>query len=107
MDPVSREYQKYPVTDSPSTTKKFKKKCSFGKKEKEFLGHIVSAGDIKVDGKQIMVIIDWISPKSITSLRGFLGITSYYKIFVRNYAQIVAPLTSLLKRDTFRWDKDA
>ena len=54
-----------------------------------------------------MAITEWSSPKSITSLRGFLGLTCYYRIFVHNYTQIVAPLTSLLKRDAFRWDKDA
>ena len=35
-----------------------------------------------------------------------MGLTVYYRIFVHNYAQIVAPLTSLLKRDAFKWDKD-
>ena len=55
----------------------------------------------------LRAIIEWSSPNSITSLRGFLGLTGYYRIFIRNYAQIVAPLTSLLKRDSFKWDNDA
>ena len=71
------------------------------------MGHIVSANDINFYPKKIMVIIEWSFPKSITSLRLFLGLTGYYRIFVHNYTQIVAPLTSLLKRDAFRWDKDA
>ena len=84
-----------------------KSKCSFGQKHVEFLGHIVSTDDIKVDPKKIMVITEWSSPNSITLLRGFLGLTCYYRIFVCNYTQIVSPLTSLLKRDAFRWGKDA
>ena len=54
-----------------------------------------------------MAITEWLSPKSITSLRGFFGLTGYYRRFVHNYAQIVALLISLSKRDAFRWDKDA
>ena len=69
-----------------------KSKCSFRKKEIEFLGHIVSADGIKVDPKKIRAITEWSSPKSITSLRGFLGLTGYCRILAHSYAQIVAPL---------------
>ena len=60
-----------------------------------------------VDPKKIVAITEWPSPKSITSLRGFIGLPGYYRRFVRNYAQIVAPLTSLLKKDAFKWDQKA
>ena len=46
-------------------------KCSFRKKEIEFLGHIVSTDNIKVDLKKIMEIIEWPPLKSITLLRVF------------------------------------
>eukprot|EP01018_Ginkgo_biloba_P011881 Gb_17315 [translate_table: standard] len=79
-------------------------KCEFGKGELE--GHIISGG-VKVDPKKIQSILDWSVPKSITSLRGFLGLTGYYRKFVRNYVRIAAPLTELLKKGSFKWNEEA
>ena len=82
-------------------------KCSFGPKEVEYLVHIVSHEGVKVDPKKIKAIMEWPILTIIKKLRGFLGLTGYYRRFVKNYGRIVAPLTTLLKKDSFHWNEYA
>jgi hypothetical protein len=56
-----------------------------------------------VDPKKIESMQDWPHPKTLKSLRGFLGLTGYYRKFIKNYRKIAAPLTALLKKNSFTW----
>jgi hypothetical protein len=50
---------------------------------------------------------EWPIPKTLKKLRGFLGLIGYYHNFFNNYGQIVAPLTTLLKKEAFSWTEEA
>jgi hypothetical protein len=82
-------------------------KCSFGKEEVEYLGHVISQEGVKVDPEKIKAITEWPKPKNISKLRGFLGLTGYYRIFIKNYAHLTTPFSNLLKKNSFKWDNSA
>ena len=81
-------------------------KCTFGKEEVDYLGHIISKG-VKVVPNKIKAITEWPQPVNISKLRGFLGLTGYYQRYVKNYAHKTAPLTNLLKKNSFQWNDEA
>jgi hypothetical protein len=67
------------------------------------LVHLVGKDGVRVDPKNIEAMQDWPHPKSLKSLHGFLGLTGYYRKFIKNYGNIAAPLTTLLKKNSFNW----
>jgi len=63
----------------------------------EFLGHIIKNGRITVDPRKTETIQNYPIPKTLKELRSFLGLTGYYRKFIRDYAKIVKPLTIHLR----------
>jgi len=56
-----------------------------------------------MDANKVQVVIDWPTPTNLKQLRGFLGLTGYYRRFIKCYATLASPLTDLLKKDNFSW----
>ena len=82
-------------------------KCFFCKKSVEYLGHVVSKHGIQVDQKKVRAAQDLKPPQNVTEVKSFLGLTGYYRRFIRNYAKIAEPLTSLTRttKSEFDWNE--
>ncbi|WMV09405.1 hypothetical protein MTR67_002790 [Solanum verrucosum] len=69
-----------------------------------FLGHVVSKEGVMVDPQNIDVVKNWVRPNSVTEVRSFVGLASYYRRFVNNFASIATHLINLTKKEIpFEW----
>ncbi|XP_047979104.1 uncharacterized protein LOC125221023 [Salvia hispanica] len=78
-------------------------KCIFCSESVDYLGHIIVNGRLQADPSKLEAMVAWPTPSTVKQLRGFLGLTGYYRRFIAHYAMIAAPLTELLKKDSFTW----
>jgi hypothetical protein len=74
------------------------KKCHFAVSQVDFCGHIISANGISTDPTKLDAILKWPQPQTPTELRSFLGLTNYYRRYVRHYATISTPLYAMLSK---------
>lgn len=72
-----------------------------------YLGHTLSGDGVAMDTEKLESVKDWPQPTNLKQLRGFLGLTGYYRKFFKGYANIATPLTDLLKKDSFKWGDTA
>lgn len=82
-------------------------KCWLMQTEITFLGHVVNKEGVATDPEKIRLVQEWPEPKNVKELRGFLGLTGYYRKFVESYSRIAAPLNQLLKKNrSFIWTEE-
>lgn len=80
-------------------------KCALLQREVPFLGHIVSGAGVRPNPDNVAKIMDWPEPTSVTEVRQFLGLCSYYRRFIRNFSVVAKPLTNLTCKDSpLVWD---
>lgn len=79
-------------------------KCIFYATSFEYLGHVVTIDGYKANPKKIEAIKNYPRPENVKKVQRFLGLCAYFRRYVRNFARVAKPLTSLLKKETpFIW----
>ena len=101
LQKVFNQFRQYGFTVHPH-------KCDFARHELKFLGHIWTRDGIKPDASKVEVMQNFPAPTSVTEVRRWLGLSGYYRRFVKDYSKLAHPLTELTKKDTpFEWTAGA
>ncbi|WMV49778.1 hypothetical protein MTR67_043163 [Solanum verrucosum] len=81
-------------------------KCEFLLTSVAFLGHVFSKEGVIVDPQKIEAVKNWVWPRSVTKVKSFVGLASYYRRFVKKFTSIATHLTNLTKKEIpFKWTK--
>jgi hypothetical protein len=79
-------------------------KCEFWLTEAIFLGHVISTGGVSVNLGKVKDVLNWMPLTTTLEIQSFLGLTGYYRRFIKDFSKIAKPMTKLLEKNkAFDW----
>lgn len=75
-------------------------KCKFGVTELKFLGMVVICAGIKPNSSKIEAVVKFSRPKTLREVKIFLGMSSYYRKYIRKFCDIARSLSGLSRKET-------
>ncbi|XWX00660.1 hypothetical protein V2A60_008681 [Cordyceps javanica] len=79
-------------------------KCKFHQSSVQFLGFIITHGEVQMCQDKIIAIKEWPTPTNVRDVRAFTAFVNFYRKFLKGYGDVSRPLTDLTKKDVeFKW----
>ena len=69
------------------------KKCTWGSKVVEFLGHKLGDGKMSIPDRRVRALREYMRPKTKRALRTFLGVVSFHRRYINMLAEHTADLS--------------
>lgn len=82
------------------------KKCQFATRSVKFLGHIIDQSGVRPLPEKLEIIRNWKAPENEKELRQFLGVCTFWRRFVKDFAKVAVPLHNLLNKPEFVWSSE-
>jgi hypothetical protein len=81
-------------------------KCEFEKRKIEYLGVIISEGQVEMDPVKVAGVAEWPAPTTKKEVQQFLGFANFYRRFIQDYSHIARPLFLLTGKTNFIWGEE-
>ena len=78
-------------------------KCEFETSKTQFLGMIIEPGKTEMAPKKVSTVLNWPTPQSKKDLQRFLGLTNYYRRFIKGFVEVARPLHFLTGAVPWKW----
>ena len=86
---------------------KFVTKCKWKMREVEFLGVVTGPKGVEMQKKKVERVLNWPAPRNVKEVQKFLGLTNYYRRFIKDFARIATPLHMLVRKEQkWKWKKE-
>jgi len=77
-------------------------KCMWKVQKIGFLDVVIGPNGIEIEKKKVDRVLSWPEPKNVKDVRKFLGLTNYYRRFIKDFAQVTRPMNMLTRKDV-KW----
>jgi len=74
-------------------------KCKWKVREVEFLGVVIGPRGVEMQKEKVERVLNWLAPQNVKEVQKFLGLTNYYRRFIKDFARLVAPLHVLVRKE--------
>jgi len=74
-------------------------KCIWKVRKIGFLGVVIGPNGVKMEEEKVDGVLSWPEPKNVKDVRKFLGLTNYYRRFIKDFAQVTRPINVLMRKD--------
>jgi len=82
-------------------------KCKWKVREVEFLGVVIGPKGVEMQKEKVEGVLNWLAPRNVKEVQKFLGLANYYRKFIKDFAQIAAPLHVLVRKEQkWKWKKE-